>query len=84
MRTLHQFLIQFIRSRARRWTGHSARKGKVKGRDYLEDLGVEGRIILWRMLKARTVEGGKQPLLGNGPYTHSKEARRVCCDVMQQ
>jgi hypothetical protein len=34
--------------------------------------------------KARTVEVDKQPLLGDGPYTRSREMRHVRCDVTQQ
>jgi hypothetical protein len=36
------------------------------------------------LLKARTAEVEKQPLLGNGPYTRSRGMRHVRCDVMQQ
>jgi hypothetical protein len=40
--------------------------------------------IVAYLLKARTVEAEKQPLLGNGPYTRSRGTRHVCCDVTQQ
>jgi hypothetical protein len=36
------------------------------------------------MPKARTVAADKQPLLGNGPYTRSRETRHVLCGVTQQ
>jgi hypothetical protein len=50
-------IVQMIKSRRIRWVGHVARLwkrrgvhgvlvGKPEGRDLLEDLGVEGRIIL--------------------------------------
>jgi hypothetical protein len=40
--------------------------------------------IVAYLLKPRTVEAEKQPLLGNGPYTRSKEMRHVRYDVTQQ
>jgi hypothetical protein len=36
------------------------------------------------LLKARTLEAEKQPLLGNGPYTRNRGTRQVRCDVTQQ
>jgi hypothetical protein len=40
--------------------------------------------IVAYMLKGRTVEAEKQPLLGNGPYTRSRGTSQVRCDVTQQ
>jgi hypothetical protein len=37
--------------------------------------------IVVYLLKARTVEAEKQPLLGNGPYTRSRGTRHVCCEA---
>jgi hypothetical protein len=34
------------------------------------------------LLKARTVEAEKQPLLGNGLYTCSRGTHHIHCDVM--
>jgi hypothetical protein len=53
--------IRMIRSRRKRWTGHVARMGdkkciqnfgwkNLKGRENLEDLGVDGKIKLERTL----------------------------------
>jgi hypothetical protein len=50
-------IIRLIKSRSMRWVGHVAHMGEMrnaykiwlenlKGRDHLEDLGVDGRIIL--------------------------------------
>jgi hypothetical protein len=39
--------------------------------------------IVAYLLKARTVEAEKRPLLGNGPYTRSRGTRCVGCDVMR-
>jgi hypothetical protein len=36
------------------------------------------------LLKARTVEAEKQPLLCNSPYARSRGTRHVLCDVTQQ
>jgi hypothetical protein len=36
------------------------------------------------LLKTRTVEAEKQPLLGNGPYTCSRGMRHIRCDITQQ
>jgi hypothetical protein len=36
------------------------------------------------LLKARTVEAEKQPLLGNGLYMCSRGMHHIHCDVMQQ
>jgi hypothetical protein len=44
----------------------------------------QGQNIVVYLLKARTVEAEKQPLLGNGPYTRSIGTRHVLCHVMQQ
>jgi hypothetical protein len=40
--------------------------------------------IVAYLLKAKTVEAEKQPLLGYGPYTRSRGTRHVRCDVTQQ
>jgi hypothetical protein len=44
-------IVQVIKSRGTRWAGHVARYtgfwwGNLRERDHLEDLGLEGRIIL--------------------------------------
>jgi hypothetical protein len=36
------------------------------------------------LLKAKTVKTEEHPLLGNGPFTSSRETRHVRCDVTQQ
>jgi hypothetical protein len=41
-------------------------------------------ITLTYLLKARTVEAEKQPVLANGPYTRSRGTRHVRCDDTQQ
>jgi hypothetical protein len=41
-------------------------------------------LIVAYLLKAGTVEAEQQPLLGNGPYTLSREMRHVRYDVTQQ
>jgi hypothetical protein len=40
--------------------------------------------IVAYLLKARTVEAERQPLLGNDPYTRSRGKLHVRCDVTQQ
>jgi hypothetical protein len=43
---------------------------------------MEGRQnFVAHLLKARTVEADKQPLLGNGPYTRSGGTDYIHCDV---
>jgi hypothetical protein len=44
---------------------------------------VIGHIVTF-LLKARTVEAKKQPLLGNVPYTRSGSTRHIRCNVTQQ
>jgi hypothetical protein len=49
-------IVQVSKSRRRRWAVHVARMGKrcgePEGRDHLEDLGIDGRIILkWICMK---------------------------------
>jgi hypothetical protein len=40
--------------------------------------------IVVYLLKARTVEAEKEPLLGNGPYTRSRRAHNIRHDITQQ
>jgi hypothetical protein len=61
-------IIIVIKSRRMRWAGHVAHMGDVrntkcssqnlKGRDHAEDLGVDGRIILERIMENRVGEYG--------------------------
>jgi hypothetical protein len=64
--TLHQILSRVIKSRRIIWAGHVARMevmrstykilvGKPKGKIHLRDLGVDGRIMLKRVLKKQNV-----------------------------
>jgi hypothetical protein len=47
------------------------------------DRGAEDCSVAY-LLKERTVEAEKQPLLDNGPYKRSKGTRYIRCDMTQQ
>jgi hypothetical protein len=54
--------------------------------DYADDVNLLGDNIVTvaSLLKARTVEVEKLPLLSNDPYTHSRRAPHIHCYVTQQ